>query len=113
MGVALAHWSLAVPRRAVTVRHLVSLELAGAHLVAISDSRLGVVRVFDRSMGGGVVVLDPVGGIIVDRGTRSVWNDEGRCMSGALRGSALSPADSIECSWFAWAAFYPDTEVYQ
>jgi hypothetical protein len=103
----------ALPVAAVRVRRCVPFQAGDARLVAIRDSKLDVVRLFDRRLGGSALILDPVGGVIVDRGTRSVWDDRGRCVSGALRGLALKPVDSIFCTWSAWAAFFPETEVYR
>jgi hypothetical protein len=113
VGVWLEDASAAIPVEAVKVRHCVPFQAGDARLVAISDAKLGVVRLFDRRLGGSALVLDPVGGVVVDRATRSVWDDRGRCVSGALRGLALKPVDPVFCTWDAWAAFFPETEVYR
>jgi hypothetical protein len=113
VGVWLEDASAAIPVSAVRVRHCVLFQAGDARLVAIRDSKLGIVRLFDRRLGGSALVLDPVGGVIVDRGTRSVWDDRGRCVSGALRGLALKPVDSLFCTWNAWVSFFPETEVYR
>jgi hypothetical protein len=103
----------AVPKAAVLLRHLVSLDVGTKHLVAIADTRLGAVRVFDRDMDGSSVVLDAVGGMIVDRSTRSVWNEHGLCISGPLKGLRLRAVVSVDCSWSAWNGFFPNTIVYK
>lgn len=48
----------------------------------------------------------------VDRETKSRWGIEGRAQSGPLKGKTLRWVDSVQCRWFAWAAEYPDTELY-
>lgn len=40
------------------------------------------------------------------------WDVTGRGIAGELKGWTLEPVDSVVCKWFAWAAEYPDTEVY-
>jgi hypothetical protein len=49
----------------------------------------------------------------LDRDTESAWDVAGRATSGPLQGWTLEPVDAVVCKWFAWAAEYPGTEVYQ
>jgi len=51
-------------------------------------------------------------GSIVDRETKSTWGIEGRAQSGPLKGKTLRWVDSVQCRWFAWAAEYPETEIF-
>lgn len=113
VGVVADDVAVAIPTQAVLVRHVVQFDCGAAKLVAIADSKLGIVRVFDRRLGGSGVLLDQVGGQIVDRTSRSVWDDRGRCVAGQLKGVALKPVESVDCDWFAWAAFFPTSEVYR
>jgi Protein of unknown function (DUF3179) len=48
----------------------------------------------------------------VDRETNSRFGIEGRAVSGPLKDKTLTWIDSVQCRWFAWAAEYPETEVY-
>ena len=48
----------------------------------------------------------------VDRETDSRFGVEGRAVSGSLKGKTLGWIDSVQCRWFAWAAEYPQTEIY-
>ena len=52
------------------------------------------------------------GAPFVDRETKSRWGIEGRAQSGPLKGRTLRWVDSVQCRWFAWAAEYPQTEIY-
>jgi hypothetical protein len=47
-----------------------------------------------------------------DRETRSRWTVAGRAVEGPLKGSELSWVNSVQCRWFAWAAEYPETELF-
>lgn len=47
------------------------------------------------------------------RKTNSRFGIEGRALSGPLKGKTLTWIDSVQCRWFAWAAEYPQTEVYE
>lgn len=47
-----------------------------------------------------------------DRETGSHWDIAGRAVSGELQGKTLGWLPGLQCRWFAWAAEYPETEVY-
>jgi hypothetical protein len=47
-----------------------------------------------------------------DRETGSRWDIAGRAVSGELKGHTLRWLPGVQCRWFAWAAEYPDTEVF-
>lgn len=47
-----------------------------------------------------------------DRETGSTWNIKGEAIDGPLKGKALSQIPSHNAMWFAWLAFWGNTEVY-
>ena len=52
-------------------------------------------------------------GPIVDGETGSTWSVTGRATDGPLSGSQLEPVVHGNHFWFAWAAFSPDTRIWQ
>ncbi|MBE0411542.1 MAG: DUF3179 domain-containing protein, partial [Anaerolineales bacterium] len=50
---------------------------------------------------------------IIDSETGSEWNLLGQAIAGELDGQQLSPVVAINHFWFSWAAFRPDTRIYQ
>lgn len=80
-------------------------------LAAIYDPELDLVRVFDSSVGEQALELELVGGEIRDKQSRSTWDSQGRCVSGAFWGEKLSQITGFDVFWFALAAFYPSVEV--
>ncbi|MEW6406538.1 MAG: DUF3179 domain-containing protein [Chloroflexota bacterium] len=50
---------------------------------------------------------------ITDEQTKSEWNIFGQAISGELNGKQLTQVISINHFWFSWAAFRPETKVYQ
>ncbi len=52
-------------------------------------------------------------GRIRDVETGSEWDLLGRSVAGAMMGRQLTPVVSINHFWFSWAAFKPETRVYQ
>jgi hypothetical protein len=52
-------------------------------------------------------------GKFLDEQTGSEWNILGQAVVGELKGRQLSQVVSINHFWFSWAAFRPETKVYQ
>jgi hypothetical protein len=48
----------------------------------------------------------------VDKQTRSMWNFEGKAISGQMKGTQLIRLPFDEGFWFEWVAFHPKTELY-
>jgi hypothetical protein len=48
---------------------------------------------------------------IVDDQTGSTWSILGTAVEGPLTGERLESAITMESFWFAWASFYPETEL--
>ncbi len=49
---------------------------------------------------------------IIDEETGSTWNIFGMAVAGELAGTQLRALNAFPHFWFAWAAFYPDSELY-
>ena len=48
----------------------------------------------------------------VDQETKSHWDITGRAVDGELKGWTLPWLDGTQAKWFAWAAEYPTTSIY-
>ncbi len=49
----------------------------------------------------------------IDKETGSRWDIAGRAVEGELQGWTLTWLDGTQVKWFAWAAEYPQTAIYQ
>jgi hypothetical protein len=49
----------------------------------------------------------------LDQETGSRWDQFGRAVAGPLRGSRLRALPAVDHLWFSWAAFFPETKVFQ
>jgi Protein of unknown function (DUF3179) len=74
---------------------------------------VGSAAVFSRRLDGRILTFRSEGDLIVDEQTGSEWNPLGRAMDGELAGRQLTRVVSIDHFWFSWAAFKPETRVYQ
>ena len=80
--------------------------------VEISEGRpVGSTGVLDPQLDGRVLTLQVRDGRLVDAETGTAWSVTGEALDGPLAGESLTAVPHTDPFWFAWAAFYPDTEV--
>jgi hypothetical protein len=80
----------------------------------IASSRdVGAAVAYSRRVGGMVLTFISQGGTIVDQETRTTWNLLGQATEGQLEGRSLEVVDAFDSFWFDWAAFHPDTKIWQ
>jgi hypothetical protein len=129
VGVVVAGAVKAYPFTAVTAAGAIHDELAGVPLVvlhkpgtasaldsrAISEGRdIGSVAVFDRRVDGRTLTFVANGnGTYTDQETGSTWNILGEAITGELKGKRLTQQLAFDHFWFAWAAFHPQTLLYE
>jgi hypothetical protein len=77
------------------------------------SKEVGSAAMFLSRVDGQNLTFDYAGGKIVDNETGSEWDVFGRAVAGELTGVALEPVLSHPHFWFAWAAFRPDTALYE
>jgi hypothetical protein len=68
---------------------------------------------FSRQVDNQVLTFSMDDGMIVDDQTGSEWDVFGKALSGELAGTHLEPVVSVNHFWFSWAAFKPETRIYQ
>jgi hypothetical protein len=85
--------------------------LGGREIASAED--IGAAVVFDAHVGDRTLNFRARGDAFVDEQTGSVWNILGQAIKGPLRGKQLTPVVHANHFWFAWAAFKPDTRIYQ
>jgi uncharacterized protein DUF3179 len=69
---------------------------------------------FHRRVGDRVLLFAHSGtGAVYDEQTGSVWNEMGEAVSGPLAGTRLVHLESGIEEWYAFAAYHPDTEIFE
>jgi hypothetical protein len=89
--------------------------LAGVPVVVARSEAAGASAVYGRELSGKVLEFEPrlVGGMLRDRTTGTTWNLlTGLGQGGPLAGKRLTAVPFVNVYWFAWADYYPDTEIY-
>lgn len=74
---------------------------------------VGAAIAYSRSLGDLSLAFTFDDGRILDEQTGSEWDILGQAVNGELAGSQLEPVVSINHFWFSWAAFKPETRIYQ
>ena len=74
---------------------------------------VGTGAAFKRKVEGKVLTFIYDGALIKDNETNSTWSIFGNAIDGDLKGTQLSPIVAINHFWFSWAAFKPETRIYQ
>ena len=92
--------------QAGTVSPLDSASTASGHDV-------GAAAAFSRQINDQILTFTFEGGAIKDLETGSTWNVLGLATDGELAGTQLTAVISINHFWFSWAAFKPETKIYQ
>lgn len=81
---------------------------------AMAEGRdVGSAAAFSPVLAGRSLTFRREAGRIVDVETGSVWNLLGQAVEGELAGQQLAPVVGINHFWFSWAAFKPETRVFQ
>lgn len=111
MGIELGGLHYAIPYAAVQRMGVVNFTMGITPMVAVWDTRLATVRVFECVATERTLEFFADQGKLLDLATRSEWTFDGEAQFGVLRGSRLKPVAAIDCMWFAWAAFYPNAEI--
>jgi hypothetical protein len=74
---------------------------------------VGAANAYLRVVDGRELSFTSQSGKILDKETGSQWDLLGQAVSGDYAGKQLEPVIAINHFWFSWAAFRPDTRVYQ
>jgi hypothetical protein len=74
---------------------------------------VGSGAVFSSGLDGQQLTFRNEAGRIDDAETGSNWNLLGRAVDGELAGQQLTPVIGVNHFWFSWAAFRPETRIYQ
>lgn len=82
--------------------------------VRIAESRdVGAAAAYSRLLDGQTLTFVYETERILDKNTGSEWDVFGKAIAGKLVGKQLQPIVAINHFWFSWAAFKPQTRIYQ
>ncbi len=74
---------------------------------------VGAANAYEPELDGQTLTFALDGSKIVDNETGSEWDVLGQAVNGPLTGKQLTPVVAVNHFWFSWAAFKPETRIYQ
>jgi hypothetical protein len=86
--------------------------LAGERIVVLNRAEGPAAGAFRAEAEGRALTFDLREGRFVDQETESEWSLAGVALSGPFAGQRLQPLPVRTTYWFAYAAAFPDVEVY-
>ena len=102
---------MAIHKQTLRAKKVINTKLAGLPLAAIYDSDLDLARLFVRQVKERSTSFSFDNGRIADELTGSFWTASGRSIDGKMSGSQLQQHPSYDVMWFAWYAFFPETQA--
>jgi hypothetical protein len=113
IGVLAGAEALAFPIESSLEDAPMQAEVGGVPVVVLEDDDGIPSLAYHRALSDGRVLdFRREGGGIVDVQTGSIWNASGRAVSGELAGVQLTFVTSFFTEWYGWAAFHPETSIY-
>ncbi|MBA3276981.1 MAG: DUF3179 domain-containing protein, partial [Chloroflexia bacterium] len=101
---------LAIHKETALEKGAWNLELADQPLVAVRDAALETVWVFSRELGDRIFSFQFEEGSTLSDQDGGAWDRVGAALEGP-GGERLPAVTFYDAMWFAWYAFFPETEV--
>ena len=91
-------------------------QFASQSIVVVGNTALNFAAIYDRELSDGTILsFTPIQGDLPNVMTDTegnVWDVFGVAVSGPRAGTQLASTKSYTAMWFAWAAFFNQTEIY-
>ena len=83
-------------------------------VVVLYDSATGSAVAHARTLDDSTLEFDRRSdGLLADRKSGAIFDRDGRCVDGSLKGKRLPQLFFLQAEWYGWSAVYPETSVYQ
>ena len=88
--------------------------LEGQPIVLAMETDTTSFHVYDRRVNGAILQFNTTttDNRLTDQSTNSVWNMDGLCIAGPLKGQQLSPVQAYNEFWHAWQNFQTNVKRY-
>lgn len=96
-------------------RKIIQDSIAKMPILLAMESDTTSFHVYDRRVNGSTLLFRGTDNdsLLTDRNTNSVWNMDGLCIDGVLKGQKLIPVQAYNEFWHAWKAFNANAEAYR
>lgn len=99
----------------LVLRAIIQDSIADDPILILLEKDTASFHVFNRNVDGRNLWFthDRSNQILSDTNTLSLWNMEGRCISGVLKDKQLQAVPAYQEFWHSWKQFHPNTTQYQ
>ena len=113
IGIEIRDGHKAYPVSALRKEPVVNDKVGSTPILLVYATASDTTTAFSRLLGDRTLTFHAAGpGTMLDNESGSKWTAYGECVDGKLKGQKLERVIPQPGSWFAWAEFHPDTEVY-
>jgi len=114
IGVKNGSSSMAYDWNELVKKRLIQDSLKALPILLALESDTTTFHVYDRRIKGTVLTFDTriSDNHFTDLHTNSVWNMDGLCIAGPLKGQQLAPVQAYNEFWHAWQTFQPNVKKY-
>ena len=115
VGVVSNHNAKAYDWNELVRKQIIEDSLPGIPLVLALENDSASFHVWNRNMNGQTLHFEKnlAQNTLTDSNTRSVWNMNGLCTEGILKGSQLKTVQAYQEFWHSWKNFHPATNAYK
>lgn len=95
-------------------KKLIQDSLPGLPIVLALEKDTASFHVWRRNVNGNnlVFVREPETEFLKDANTKSLWDMNGVCIEGVLKGQKLEPVQAYQEFWHSWNTFHPNTMTF-
>ncbi|HET9826343.1 MAG TPA: DUF3179 domain-containing (seleno)protein [Chitinophagaceae bacterium] len=114
VGVRSGFFSMAYDWNELVKRRVIQDTLEDVPILVTMETDTTSFHVYDRRVNGSVFKFNicMVDNLLTDQNTGSVWNMDGRCIDGRLKGQQLKSVQAYNEFWHAWERFEPNTKQH-
>lgn len=112
LGLQLDDLNVAVVRDSLRRPRAANFDAGVTPIVSLWDGDLEAPRLFDRRVANYLLHFVYREGAYYDVETGTRWLPNGVAVEGRLEANRLALLDSFDVMWFAWSAFYPETQLF-
>jgi len=107
--------SMAYDWNELVQKRLIQDSLQALPVLLALENDTTTFHVYSRRVSGSVLRFDTRlhDNNFTDLGTHSVWNMDGLCIAGPLKGQQLTSVQAYNEFWHAWESFQPNVKKYQ
>lgn len=114
VGVAMENSARAYDWNELVRKGMIQDSMQSVPIVIMLERDSATFHVWDRRVNGMKLAFERPGGkdVFSDVQTNSVWDMDGKCFSGPLKGTRLKDVQASQEFWHSWKTFHPNTSRF-